>query len=404
MGSSEFPLPRALPDIPLAGKLLVRMLRGIECGSLTLVDPDRTVLAFGQAGAMPQAELRLRDWRAAGEILRRGDVGFAHSLRQGWLECPDMLALFCLALSNEAQARQALSGRWWALLVDRLRHVFLRDNSRWGSRRNILAHYDLGNDFYGLWLDNGMTYSSALFEGDLTRSLEDAQDAKYARIIGQLDARPGDSVLEVGCGWGGFAQAAAERGLKVTGITLSREQLAFAQARMARHGLTDRVSLHLMDYRDLGEQRFDHIVSVEMIEAVGQRRWPLYFSTLARCLKPGGRVVIQSIDIEDARFDAYSRTTDFIQQHVFPGGMLPSPSRIISHAQHVGLKPVDCLDFGMDYAHTLERWRAAFEANLPAVMRMGFDDAFVRIWRMYLCYCEAGFRLGRTSVKHWTLE
>lgn len=249
-----------------------------------------------------------------------------------------------------------------------------------------------------------MTYSSGLFEGDLTRSLEQAQDAKYARIIDQLNAKPGDSLLEVGCGWGGFAQAAAQRGLRVTGITLSREQLAFAKARMEREGLTDRVSLHLQDYRDLGDLPFDHIVSVEMIEAVGQRWWPLYFSTLARCLKPGGRIVIQSIDIEDKRFDAYSRTTDFIQQYVFPGGMLPSPSRIVSHAQGAGLKPVACLDFGMDYAHTLALWRSAFEANLPAVKHLGFDDAFVRIWRMYLCYCEAGFRLGRTSVKHWTFE
>jgi len=403
MSSNELPIPHMARSMPLAAKVLIQLLQRVKEGSILLTDPAGGARLFGQPGSGPHAELILRDWRAASEILRRGDVGFAESLRVGWLDTPDMLSLFDVALRNEASASQVVSGKWWALLLNRLRHLLLRDNSRRGSRRNILSHYDLGNDFYSLWLDPGMTYSSALFEGDRTRSLERAQDAKYARIIDQLGAVPGQTVLEIGCGWGGFAEAAARRGLKVFGVTLSDAQLAYAQARTARQGLDDKVELRLMDYRDLGERQFDHIVSVEMIEAVGERRWPLYFSTLAKCLKPGGRVVIQAIDIDQTRFDAYRRSTDFIQQYVFPGGMLPTPGHIVSHAAAVGLKPVDCLDFGADYADTLACWRERFEANLPAVMHLGFDEAFVRIWRMYLCYCEAGFRAGRTSVKHWTL-
>lgn len=404
MSSNDLPIGLAPAGAPFVGRMLMRLFARIEVGSLVLHDPSGSMATFGHAGTGPHAELYISDWRAASEILKRGDCGFAESLRRGWLGCPDMLSLFTLALRNEAGASQAVSGKWWALLASRLRHLLLRDNSRRGSRKNILSHYDLGNTFYALWLDESMTYSSGLFEGDNTRSILDAQHAKYDHIIDALHATPGQTVLEVGCGWGGFAERAAQRGLNVVGITLSDAQLAYAQARIARLGLTDRVDLRLMDYRDLKGQTFDHIVSIEMVEAVGERRWPLYFATLAQCLRPGGRIVIQAIDISDDRYEAYRQGTDFIQQYVFPGGMLPAPAAFASQVSMAGLSVVSRLSFGIDYAQTLLHWRHAFEANLSTILQQGFDEAFVRIWRMYLCYCEAGFREQRTDVKIWTLE
>lgn len=403
MSSNDLPLGLAPAGAPFVGRMLMRLFARIEVGSLVLRDPSGNMSTFGHAGPGPHAELHISDWRAASEILKRGDCGFAESLRRGWLGCPDMLSLFTLALRNEASASQAVSGKWWALLASRLRHLLLRDNSRRGSRKNILSHYDLGNAFYELWLDQSMTYSSGLFEGENTRSTLAAQHAKYDHIIDQLHATRGQTVLEVGCGWGGFAERAAQRGLNVVGVTLSDAQLAYAQARMVRLGLDDRVELKLMDYRDLTGRTFDHIVSIEMVEAVGERRWPLYFSTLAQCVRPGGRIVIQAIDISDDRYESYRQGTDFIQQYVFPGGMLPAPAAFADQVSRAGLTVLSRLSFGIDYAQTLLRWRQAFEANLSIILQQGFDEAFVRIWRMYLCYCEAGFREQRTDVKIWTL-
>jgi len=280
----------------------------------------------------------------------------------------------------------------------------LRDNTRKGSRRNILSHYDLGNDFYRLWLDPSMSYSAALFGADRTESLQAAQYRKIDRLLDALNARPGQHVLEIGCGWGGFAERAAQRGLHVHGITLSDAQLQWARARMQTQGLDGRVTLELRDYRDLGARQYDHIVSIEMVEAVGERRWPMYFDTLARNLRSGGRVALQSIDIADATFETYRRGTDFIQQYIFPGGMLPCPRVIREQSARAGLDIIDEHAFGLDYAETLLRWRHAFDAQVQAVRAQGFDDAFIRLWRMYLCYCEAGFREGRTDVRHWVLE
>lgn len=404
MSYDELSADRACAQPTWAARWFIGALSRLQVGTLALTDPLGGQVLYGAAGGGPHAELVMRDWRAAGAILRQGDIGFADSLRRGWVDSPDLLALFTLALRNEAALSHAVDGKWWALIARRLSHLLLRDNSRKGSRRNILQHYDLGNDFYRLWLDPSMSYSAALFGEDRSEPLEVAQHRKYDRLLDALGAVPGQHVLEIGCGWGGFAERAAQRGLHVHGITLSDAQLDWARARMQRQGLEACVKLELRDYRDLGHSQYDHIVSIEMVEAVGERRWPLYFETLARCLRPGGRIGLQSIDIADARFDAYRRGTDFIQQYIFPGGMLPCPRVIQAQAGLAGLSVVNQYTFGLDYADTLLRWRLAFEENLGAVRAQGFDEAFVRLWRMYLTYCEAGFREGRTDVRHWVLE
>ena len=406
MSSNEERLTGSMVKIPWAGRLLVSLLGRITHGSLKLIDPAGVELMLGQnasdpSHSVPDAELRVLDWRAASLILRQGDVGFAESLRRGWVDSPDLVALFTLAIRNE-QISEAVDGHWWALLLKRLSHWVLKDNSRAGSRRNILSHYDVGNSFYSLWLDPSMTYSSGLFEGDLSRELEQAQDAKYDRILDQIEAQAGQTILEVGCGWGGFAERAARRGINVVGITLSDAQLEWATKRMLDAGLSDRVTLRLQDYRDVPE-KFDHIVSIEMFEAVGLLHWPSYFQMLARCLKPSGRVVVQTIDIVEDKFDAYRRGTDFIQQYIFPGGMLPSPSRFRKECEAAGLRAMEVLAFGQDYAETLKRWAQRFDASLSHIREQGYDEAFIRVWKMYLAYCEVGFRQTRTDVKQWTL-
>jgi cyclopropane-fatty-acyl-phospholipid synthase len=308
-------------------------------------------------------------------------------------------ALFRLALRNEDHVA-TIHGSRWALVFKRLVHWVLRDNNRRGSRKNILAHYDLGNEFYSLWLDPSMSYSAAIFDSKEHHDLEAAQWAKYDRLLDSINAKPGQTVLEIGCGWGGFAQRAAERGLQVTGVTLSDAQLAWAQQRITQAGLSERVNLSICDYRDIKGQ-FDHIVSIEMFEAVGLRHWTGFFAKVKACLRPGGKLAIQTIDIADDRFDGYVKSTDFIQQFIFPGGMLPSPSRFAELAGAAGLSEQDRFSFGLDYAETLNRWAVKFEESLPAIRALGFDEPFIRVWRMYLAYCEAGFHEQRTDVKQW---
>jgi cyclopropane-fatty-acyl-phospholipid synthase len=285
--------------------------------------------------------------------------------------------------------------------VYRLKHLLNR-NSKAGSRKNIHAHYDIGNPFYQLWLDPSMTYSSALFTDDSGDNLALAQAAKYQRILGQLALRPGDRVLEIGCGWGGFAEMAARGGAHVTGLTLSTEQLAYAKQRLADAGLAGRTDLQLCDYRD-SDGQYDAIASIEMFEAVGEAYWPSYFECIARNLKPGGRACVQTIVIADELFERYRKATDFIQQFIFPGGMLPSPSKFAQMAAAHGLRVSDEFKFGLDYAATLRAWRRAFHARLDQVRTQGFDDTFIRTWEFYLCYCEAAFRGHNTDVMHFTL-
>lgn len=391
---------RPFTSPPLAGRAFLALCARLRVGSLRLQLPDGGWQVFGDTKATG-VELQLHDWRACARILAAGDIGFAEAWRAGWVDSPDPVALMRLALRNEAVVGRAVSGGLLQRLWARLRHG-RNANTRTGSRRNIHAHYDIGNAFYALWLDAGWTYSSALFDGDLSRPLEDAQTAKYQRIVRSLGLKAGDRVLEIGCGWGGFAEHAARQGIAVHGVTLSTEQLEFATRRIAGQGLDGLVQLELRDYRDL-DGRYDAIVSIEMFEAVGERYWPVFFDTLRSRLRDGGRALVQSITIADAQFERYRAGSDFIQQYIFPGGMLPSPSRFRAAASDAGLQVDDELAFGPDYAETLRRWRAAFDARLDDVRRLGLDEVFQRTWQLYFAYCEAGFDEGRVDVMQFRL-
>lgn len=385
-------------------RLLGRWLNRLACGSLEVQLPDgRTVSGQGHAPG-PAARLVLHRWRPLRRLALHGDLGLARSWRDGDWSTPDLTTLLEFGALNEAAWAGASSAAWpWRLLF-RLAHR-LRDNSRRGSRRNIAFHYDLGNDFYRQWLDEDLIYSSALFGPD-ARTLEAAQARKIGRIIDLLDLADGQQptrVLEIGCGWGALACAIARRGASVTGLTLSTEQLAHARARSEREGLSDQVELRLQDYRDAPGQ-FDRLVSIEMIEAVGERFWPVYFDVLRERLVPGGIAVIQAITIDEAAFPAYRQGADFIQHFIFPGGMLPSPGAMRREAERAGLVLDSVETFGESYAATLAQWRERFVAAWPAIAKLGFDESFRRLWTYYLCYCEAGFRTGRVDVGLYRLR
>ena len=388
---------RAVGSVPQPARVLFSILSRLRYGRLEIVAPGGQSFSFPGALPGPDATLKLQDWEVCGEILRRGDIGFAETYLAGRWTTADLTATLSVAALNTGALEEAIYGRFWSKVFYRLRHL-LRVNTRRGSQRNIHAHYDLGNDFYRHWLDATMTYSSALFAGDLTLSLEDAQVAKYERILALVDPRPGSRILEIGCGWGGFAEYAARtRHCSVHGITISRRQLELAQRRIRDAGLSERVALEFRDYREL-QGSYDHIVSIEMYEAVGQRFWTTYFRTLRERLKPGGRAVVQAITIADERFDRYRSSTDFIQQFIFPGGMLASPSVFRSQAQHAGLVVRSTHAFGLDYAETLRRWNLRFNQAWREIQTQGLDERFKRLWNFYLSYCEAGFRSRSTDV------
>jgi cyclopropane-fatty-acyl-phospholipid synthase len=393
------PLPtHATARPPASARLILKMLQGLKHGALLLQRPDGEYQLFGD-GSFPIA-LELNNWKLCSAALRSGDIGFAESFIAGDWKTDNLPGLIELLIRNRDGIEQLVYGSWWGSLLYRLKHLLNR-NSRAGSRKNIHAHYDIGNAFYQLWLDPTMTYSSAIFrDGD---DLAMAQMAKYRRIVGQLHLQPGARVLEIGCGWGGFAQTAAgEAQAHVTGLTLSTEQLAYAQQRLADAGLAERTDLRLCDYRDCDGQ-FDAIASIEMFEAVGESYWPSYFACVARNLKQGGRACIQTITIDDALFERYRKGTDFIQQYIFPGGMLPSPSEFRRMAGMHGLRVADEFRFGLDYAETLLQWRRSFLAQRDAVEAQCFDRGFMLTWEFYLAYCEAAFRAGNTDVMQFTL-
>jgi len=369
---------------------LLEKLRG---GLLEIRLPGGARMLFGDGEAA--VTLQIHDEAVFARVLARGDIGLAEAYLDGQWDSPDVAGLLALLARNRGGLATAIYGSWRQLLSARLRH-WLNGNSRAGSKRNIMSHYDLGNEFYRLWLDASMSYSSAIFRPEDDGSLPAAQHAKYRRILDRLQAARGDHVLEIGCGWGGFAELAVADGLRVTGLTLSPAQLDWAQRRVPE------ADLRLQDYRDMQES-FDHLVSIEMFEAVGEKWWPVYFSTVAKALKPTGRAVIQSITIDDALFPAYRRGTDFIQQYVFPGGMLPSRNAFREAAGRQGLQVVDEFAFGRDYARTLAEWRAAFDAHWPQIAALGFDENFRRLWRFYLAYCEAGFLAGNVDVVQFEL-
>ena len=398
------PVATAGKPMPRSARAILALLEGLEHGSLEVRLPDGASLRFGQARSDHSAAvLEVASWSVFDWVIERGDVGFAEAWIDGHWHSPDLTALLTLLANNRQALAKAVYGRWWALISARLRHL-LNANTRAGSRRNIMAHYDLGNDFYRQWLDPTMSYSSALYSSTAPRSLAAAQLAKYRRILQRIDAQPGQRVLEIGCGWGAFAETAArEAGLEVVGLTLSPAQLQYARERMRVAGVDRQVHIELRDYRDLVGEQFDHIVSIEMFEAVGERWWPSYFATLQKLLAPTGRALVQSITIRDELFARYRRGTDFIQQHVFPGGMLPSPSVFGQQAARAGLAVNDSFAFGGDYARTLAQWSANFEQQWPAIAAQGFDERFRRLWRFYLAYCQAGFNSGATDVMQFEL-
>ena len=377
-------------------RTLAGAVRRMTLGQLTLIGPDGGSEIIAAAKPGPQAVLRIRRTRAVRRLLTGGDVGFAESYLAGDWESPDLAALIELAARNEAEMTEALRGFTIVRAWHRLRHL-LRPNTRTGSRRNIADHYDLGNDFYRLWLDPTMTYSSAIF-AEPQQKLSDGQIAKYRRLAESLDLKPDHRVLEIGCGWGGFAEfTAANYGCHVTGITLSQEQQRFAEARVARAGLGDKVDIALTDYRDV-TGRFDRIASIEMFEAVGEAHWQTFFHKVRDLLTPGGLAALQVILIEDARFDLYRRSADFIQRYVFPGGMLPSHGAFARAAETARLKIDETFHFGLDYARTLSLWQREFQRAWPRVAGLGFDSRFKRLWEYYLAYCEGGFRAGSIDV------
>ena len=370
-------------------------------GSLTVRIPGGREITFGHETTGPQAKLILHDYSVVRAGLSRGGLGFAESYMAGRVDTPDLTKLFDFFICNFEALRAAGGSLFKMRLPDRLWHL-LRDNSRKGSKRNIEAHYDLGNDFYALWLDPSMTYSSAIF-GNADEDLEKAQLRKYDHVLKAIEAKPGDRVLEIGCGWGGFAERAAQKGLHVHGITLSQEQLAFTRARMERLGLADRSEFEIRDYRDTQGQ-YDKVASIEMIEAVGESHWPSYFRTIHDRLKPGGLAAVQAITIAEPFFADYRRKVDFIQRYIFPGGMLLTPATIAEQAEKAGLKLAGVETFADGYARTLQIWRQRFEAAWPQIAKLGFDERFRRMWRYYLCYCEAGFAERTIDVGIYRIE
>lgn len=388
------------PGIPASARTALRLLQRLQHGSLTLRLPDGSLQHFGPGGG-PSAALTLHNWNVFAAALRSGDIGFAESYFAGDWTTPQLTDLLKLLIANRHAVQDMVYGNWAGRLLYRLRHLLHR-NTRRGSRSNIQAHYDLGNAFYQRWLDPSMNYSSAWFQGDLAGDLTQAQHAKVRRALQQVRLQPGQRLLEIGCGWGALAEKAADEfGAQVTGVTLSTEQLAFGRERLQRQGLQG--DLRLQDYRDIDDAPFDAICSIEMVEAVGQDYWPTYFETVARLLRSGGRACIQSIVIDDALFPRYIRSTDFIQQYIFPGGCLPCPAEFRRAAQAAGLQVEDAFAFGADYAETLRRWRERFVAERAQVLQQGYDERFAHIWEFYLAYCEAAFAMGDIDVVQYTL-
>ena len=388
--------PAATAGLPNGLRLLLALSTRIRAGALTVAVPDGRVYRVAGALAGPEAEMRIVRARVARRLFLGGSVGFGEAYMDGDFETPDLRALLALAAHNEDHLDDVHAGARAVNVVRRAWHR-LRDNTRAGARRNIAAHYDLGNAFYSRWLDPSMTYSSAVFETP-KQDLAAAQAAKYRRLAEKLALRPDDRVLEIGCGWGGFAEIAArEFGARVTAITVSREQLEFARARIQRAGLAERVEARLVDYRDV-EGRFDKVASIEMFEAVGERHWPTYFAKIRDALEPGGRAALQIITIADHWFDSYRRGVDFIQRHIFPGGMLPSMTALKEQFQRAGLALDRAEFYGQHYAATLAEWNRRFQAAWPELAPLGFDRRFKRMWEFYLAYCEAGFRAGSIDV------
>jgi cyclopropane-fatty-acyl-phospholipid synthase len=373
-----------------------RLIGRPKIGSVTITFPNGRTRTYGKPGPGEHPRLVVHNFSMIPETLRRGTIGFAHAYMRGDVEVDDLTALFRYFLQNREQFQPKGAG-WFGRATQDIAYHMSRANTIDGSKENISEHYDLGNDFYAEWLDPSMTYSSAIFASD-DEKLEDAQHAKYRRVAEMAGVQPGDSVLEIGCGWGGFAETVAKDfGASVYGVTLSKEQLAYAQERIKKQGLDNLATFHFEDYRHIQGQ-FDRIGSIEMIEAVGMENWPSYFQTVHDRLKPGGKAAIQAITIDERDFEGYRSTPDFIQRYIFPGGMLMTGTAMLEQGKKVGLMLENVENFRLGYAKTLRLWRERFLERWSVIQKMGFDEQFRRKWVYYLCYCEAGFMEGSIDV------
>jgi cyclopropane-fatty-acyl-phospholipid synthase len=391
-----------LAGVPATFRAALRIIaRNWMVGSVTFVLPSGREFNLSGAEPGPSARLIVRDFRFMRRALATGDIGFAEGYMAEEWDTPDLSALLRVFAANWAKLKRVTTGNPLASALNSIRHV-LRANSRKGARRNIHAHYDLGNAFYERWLDPTMTYSSARFERP-GQPLSDAQTAKYRALARNMGLQTGQTVLEIGCGWGGFAEfAAKEVGAHVTAITISEEQYRFARERMYREGLNERADIRFVDYRDV-DGRYDRVASIEMFEAVGEQYWPAYFEKIHAALNPGGRAGLQIITIRDEDFAVYRNRADFIQKYIFPGGMLPSEATLRTVTEKAGLAWTAIHRFGLDYADTLAQWHKNFEAAWEDIRRLGFDERFRKLWKFYLSYCEAGFRTERTNVVQLSL-
>ena len=384
-------------QVPYFARTIFKLLLRIEKGQLYIKLPSGSVVHFASGNPGYSAELILKNWTTAKNVVFRGTIGVAESYIDGDWDSPDVSAMLGFFLDNKSIYQDIASQSPVINFIEAVRHWFNR-NTPAGSQRNIAAHYDLGNNFYDLWLDRSMTYSSAIYKPGVN-SLESAQEEKYRNLAKGMGINKDSHVLEIGCGWGGFAEfVGREIGAKVTGLTISKEQLEFARSRIAKAGLNDRVELRFQDYRDETEQ-YDQIASIEMFEAVGEKYWPIYFEKIAKCLKPGGTAGLQIITINEAGYEQYRTRPDFIQKYIFPGGMLPSMGALDRVTQSAKLELESQIAFPRDYARTLREWRTKFEGSWNEIQQLGFDQRFKRMWEFYLHYCEAGFETDAISVR-----
>ena len=388
-------LPRYFARVfDLVGKL--------NSGRVDFILPDGRRFRAEGSKPGPVAEVTINNPDVFARLVREGDLGFCDAYLDGWWTTPDLQAFMDFIHADNDDMYDGFPGMALVRAWEKARFWF-QSNTKRQALKNISYHYDLGNDFYSLWLDDTMTYSSALFNTS-QESLEKAQIAKYASMVDQMGVKPGDHVLEIGCGWGGFAEyAAKERGLKVTGLTISKEQLDYANKRIKSKGLSDKVNLKLQDYRD-ETGVYDGVASIEMFEAVGEKYWPVYFDKIKQCLKPGKQATLQIITIQDARWEVYRKSVDFIQKYIFPGGMLPSPSVLRKEVHKAGLSVQHSIEFGKSYSQTLRRWFEVFNNKWDNISAMGFDDRFRRMWNFYLTSCAATFESGNCDVTQITLQ
>ncbi len=387
--------------LPRYFSAVFEVIRRMPRGRVDIILPDgRHFRAEGRAPGYV-AELQIHNADLFARLVREGDLGFCEAYMDGWWSTPDLMAFMDLIHDEAEEVYDGFPGQFLVRAYERMR-FWLQSNSKRQAKKNISYHYDLGNDFYGLWLDETMTYSSALFQTG-QEPLERAQIQKYASMVDQMGAHPGDHVLEIGCGWGGFAEyAAKERGLRVTCLTISQEQFNYAVERIEKAGLSDRVTFKLQDYRD-ERGTYDGIASIEMFEAVGEKYWPVYFDTLRERLKPGKNATLQIITVQDRRWDVYRRGVDFIQKYIFPGGMLPSPTVLRAEIEKAGLSVARHIEFGESYSLTLRRWHDTFNAKWDQVAALGFDDRFRRMWNFYLTSCAGTFHSGNCDVTQITV-